>query len=271
MKRIFILTVIITIVLGLSLQVNADLNFIGQGTSVHGTYNLIYDTDLDITWYDYTQSDDTWQNQVDWADALTVSFGGNIYEDWRLPTITQPDPNCSLQQNVGSYPLQSFGYNCTGSEMGKLFYTELGNVGAIDASGNLTECYDPSVSCLTYTGDFHNLQPLLLSYWSGTEYVSDTGFAWEFAFSFGVTDFDGKANLLYALAVRPGRAVSVIHEPIVYDSDQDWIIGDFELLLAIDDWSSDFLDDFELLELIDFWAAGSYYWNEELGSYQAGY
>ncbi len=64
---------------------NADLNLIGQGTSTHGTYNLIYDTDLDVTWYDYTSPRVSWQNQVDWADALSVTFGSNTYNDWLMP------------------------------------------------------------------------------------------------------------------------------------------------------------------------------------------
>ena len=39
-------------------QVNADLIVRGQGTSAHGTYNLIYDDVQDITWYDYTHPND---------------------------------------------------------------------------------------------------------------------------------------------------------------------------------------------------------------------
>ncbi len=82
---------------------------------------LIYDADLDITWlsdanYAQTTGYDAdglmdWDRAMPWAANL--SYGG--YDDWRLPT--------ALNQN-GTGPC--FGVNCTGSEMGHLFYTELG-------------------------------------------------------------------------------------------------------------------------------------------------
>ncbi len=83
MKRIFILAVIMAMVLVFSMQAQAALT--NLGTDSLGN-RLIYDSDLDITWYDYTNSWDTWQNQVNWADALSVTFGSNTYTDWRLPT-----------------------------------------------------------------------------------------------------------------------------------------------------------------------------------------
>jgi hypothetical protein len=46
-----------------------------------------------------------------------------------------------------------------------------------------------------------------------------------------------------------------------YDIDQNWVIGDFELLNAIDYWAIGSLGDFELLDLIDFWAGGCYHWD----------
>ena len=139
-KIVFICMTVLLLVFS---SAHADLNLIGQGTSTHGTYNLIYDTDLDVTWYDYSNARNEWQNQVDWADALSVTFGNNIYNDWRLPiTFTQ---NCD-------------GYNCTNSEMGHLFYTELGNTGGYDTFGNPTGCGGVGEPpCLTKTGDFQNL------------------------------------------------------------------------------------------------------------------
>ncbi len=55
-----------------------------------------------------------------------------------------------------------------------------------------------------------------------------------------------------------------------YDTDNDWSIGDFELLDAIDDWADGILDDFPLLDLIDYWTAGSYCWDEGGASYAPG-
>ena len=163
---------------------HADLNLIGQGTTVHGTYNLIYDTDFDITWYDYTIARDTWQNQVDWASGLTVDFGGAIYSDWRLPTALNQDGTgpCSNQA-------------CPGSEMGHLFYTELGHTEG---------------QSLSNTGDFQNL--LARAYWFSTEYTPNPSLAYHFGFAVGSQDPLNKNDNHYALAVMDGLAV--VPEPV---------------------------------------------------------
>ncbi len=192
MKKIFILAVMIVMVLAVSIQAHADLFL--RGTDSLGN-RLIYDSDLDITWYDYTNASDNWQNQMNWAAALSVTFGSNMYDDWRLPTTLQPDPTCSSHYYSG----EGYGLNCTGSEMGHLYYTELGNTASSSGFAN--------------TGDFQNLQNWY--YWSGTEHPTQD--AWYFS-----TDIDiggGYQNITlkafgnYAIAVRPGD-VSVVPEPI---------------------------------------------------------
>ena len=132
-----------------------------------------------------------------WADALSVTFGSNTYTDWRLPTtVDGPD--------VWGYDgTTTAGYNITSSEMGHLFYTELGNKVYCDTSGNCPQ----SGWGLTNTGDFQNLQAD--AYWSGTEYAPDTNFAWVFFFVDGRQYVDFKDSFhTYALAVRPGLAVA---------------------------------------------------------------
>ncbi len=201
MKRIFILAVIMAMVLGFSLQAHATL--FNQGTDSLG-YQLIYDSDLNITWYDYTKLWGTWQNQVDWADGLSVTFGGNVYDDWRLPT-TVDGPYV-----YGYDGTTTGGYNITSSEMGHLFYTELGNRGYYDTSGNYQWEWG-----LTNTGDFQNLHPdfYWFYYWSGTEYAAFPDFAWNFGFSSGLQYAGYKGyGLNYALAVRPGD-VAAVPEP----------------------------------------------------------
>ncbi len=65
--------------------------------------------------------------------------------------------------------------------------------------------------------------------------------------------------------------VTVVPEPFSpYDTNQDWIIGDFELLNAIDDWAVGNMDDFDLLDLIDYWAAGCYQWDSLNNQYKSG-
>ncbi|MDP3297466.1 MAG: PEP-CTERM sorting domain-containing protein [Thermodesulfovibrionia bacterium] len=198
MKRIFILAVIMAMVLGFSLQAHATL--ILKGTDTLGN-RLIYDNDFNITWYDYTKSYDTWQNQMNWADALDVDFGGTHYTDWRLPsTVDGP--------GVWGYDgTTTAGYNITSSEMGHLYYTELGNKGYYATDGTNPQ----SGWGLTNTGDFQNLQPNY--YWSGTEYSADTSGAWDFNTDGGGQDSNYKGYSHYAIAVRPGDVFTPVPEP----------------------------------------------------------
>lgn len=187
----------------------ADLELLGLGTSAHGTYNLIYDTDLDITWYDYTNPGIRWQTQMNWAAGLSVTFGSNTYDDWHLPTVTDiGNDGC----NIG-YSGTDCGHNVntrTG-EMAHLWYDELGNIAKYDTSGNPTGCAGTGEpSCLTNTGDFQNL--LATVYWSGTEYAPYPYNAWVFHTYIGFQYRYDKDLSYYAIAVRPGLAV--VPEPI---------------------------------------------------------
>lgn len=58
MKKIFILAVSMAMVLAVSIQAQAALET--RGKSFTGK-RLIYDTDLNITWYDFTTGGSTWQ------------------------------------------------------------------------------------------------------------------------------------------------------------------------------------------------------------------
>jgi len=170
---------------------------------------LIYDNDLNITWlqdanYSMTSGYDadgwmTWNEAVTWADTLV--YGG--YSDWRLPTVVPQDYTLGADGTTG------FGYNITiGSEMGHLFYTELGNKGYYAIDGT----YPQPGWGLVNTAPFVNLQPY--GYWSGTEYAPDTNGAWGFIFGYGVQDAYLKVNNIYAIAVRPGdSAAASVPEP----------------------------------------------------------
>ncbi len=201
MKRIIIILAILILFAGTA---HADLTLLGQGTSTYGTYRLIYDTDFDITWYDYSKGAQSWYNQVNWASGLSVDFGGAILDDWHLPRTVYN----------ASFPLSydgttTYGYNNTSSDMGHLFYTELGNQGYYNTSGGELGCpwvngwYD----CLTNTGDFQNL--VASGYWSslGSEYT-----AWLFDTGTGRQDTGYKYADYYAIAVMDGMAI--VPEPI---------------------------------------------------------
>ena len=194
-------------VLGFSLQAHAEL--FNRGTDINGN-RLIYDSDLNITWYDYTNSaggSASWPYYNSWASALTVNFGGTIIDDWRLPTITimesSPPPAYSYDGST------THGYNITSSEMGHLFYTALGNKGYYATDGT----YPQPGWGLTNTGDFQNLQPYY--YYSDTTLVPWT--AVHFNFNTGEQYQAAQLALggtgLSAIAVRPGD-VAVVPEPI---------------------------------------------------------
>lgn len=140
--------------------------------------DAFYDTDLNITWLRDANVNGrmNWFAAVGWADSF--SFGG--YTDWRLPT----SDTCS-------------GFNCIGSEMGHLWYADLGNL----------------AGAMTNTGDFQNLQSDI--YWSGL----DAGFldsAWYFGTYNGTQGYVFRSSPVYAMAVRPGDVATAIPEPESY-------------------------------------------------------
>ncbi|MBU5636407.1 PEP-CTERM sorting domain-containing protein [Geomonas sp. Red69] len=96
------------------------------------------------------------------------------------------------------------GFNIATSEFGHLYYTELGNKGYYDTSGN----YQPGWG-LVNDGPFQHLQST--SYWSGTEASGIPNYAWYFDTYFGFQYVDGEdvgheaSPLLPGMAVRSGQ------------------------------------------------------------------
>lgn len=140
----------------------------------------------------------SWATAQSWIGAMnTAKYLG--YNDWRLPTTLQPDASCQYQ-NGGSA-----GENCVGSEMGHLFYNELGGV----AGQSIATTHNPNYGLL------QNLQS---NYWSATESALNTNDAWYFDFRYGYQSTNSKGTIYngnyigpnyYALAVRPGQVTAV--------------------------------------------------------------
>lgn len=196
--RFFILGSILLVVMLLGFSVQAHAALQNLGVDIAGN-RLIYDSDLDITWYDYSNSAATWQDQVDWADALPVNFGGNFFDGWRLPET----PDGELVNRVDG--TGNAGLNMTNSEMAHLFYVELENLAML----SIYDEYQPDYG-LQNTGDFQNLQAGL--YWSGTEaeYAIDPGSAWDFGFNYGTQYVSFGSLHKYGLAVHQGNVASEI-------------------------------------------------------------
>ena len=104
-----------------------------------------------------------------------------ITPDWSLPT-TVPDLS---------------GFNQTGSQMGNLFYTQLGGVAGSSIATTHNANYDL----------FTNVQNNM--YWSGSEYAPVPNSAWYFHSSYGLQGYHYKVNQFYAWAVRPGDVAAV--------------------------------------------------------------
>ncbi len=171
-----------------------------QATLIDRGNGLIYDDDLDITWAANANINGTmmnWDTAVAWAGGL--SYGG--YDDWRLPTTQQPDASCDSQHNPGGgFPLQGYGYNCSGSELGHLFYTELAGT----AGSSILNAADPN----GYLALFSNVQSDYY-YWSGTEVAPKTSDAWFFYTYDGNQNGYHKDNDFYAWVVRSGDVAGV--------------------------------------------------------------
>ena len=125
---------------------------------------------------DYSNDWPTWAAQTAWAAGLDGDLTYNIDsaysvswtdDDWRLGSTVN-----GLYQ-YGYDGTTTGGYNITTSEMGHLFYEELGNLGYYDTSGNYQAGYG-----LQNTGDFNNLVDSW--YWSGTDYANNSVNAWGF-------------------------------------------------------------------------------------------
>ncbi len=192
---------IVFLLFGVAGVSQAALETIGHGYHYDGTKvvksALIWDKDIDangnsLVWLDYSNDSNIWQGQHDWAGGLDAQMWVELLPDysviwddsqWRLPDAHNQD---------GTGP--DFGYNITGSEMGHLFYEELGLSG------------DSVTNAQLNASEFNNLRSTM--YWSGTEYADVTGNAWFFKMNDGFQHYY-KSNYVYGLAVRSGQVSAV--------------------------------------------------------------
>ena len=220
MKRKCVVFVVFLLLLVFSGSALAALEVIGTAVYQGSSYNLIWDDDNNgnsVIWLDYTQAQATWQNQMDWAAGLDPDGAGDSEGQLTITwnpgiSVTWSDAAWRLPATVdgtwvyGCDGSTTGGYNITNSEMGHLFYTELGNLGCKDTSCN------PSSGCQTGYGlqnqaPFQNL--IASRYWSGLEYAANPAYAWLFTFDIGYQyyDFDQLHNG-YGLALRSGQVVN---------------------------------------------------------------
>lgn len=168
---------------------------------------MIYDSEQNLTWLQdwNTIGFADWTTANKWANDLV--HGG--YSDWRLPvTNTTVSSNCGSNFSLGGAP-SYWGFGCTGSELGHMFYTNFGG--------------HPTQSVLDQTGDtaqqmanlamFKNVASY--AYWSGTAYAPNPDSVWYFGTSDGAQFLVNKNVPFFAVAVRAGD-VSAVPEPQSY-------------------------------------------------------
>ena len=150
-----------------------------NGGVIHDTPNFYDNGTYTLSTQDFNTLDGrmTWWGAQAWANNL--SLGG--YTDWALPTTVPA----------------VFGYNQTGSQMGDLFYNQLGGV----ASNSITTTHNANYNL------FSNVQSSV--YWSSSEYAPDPNYAWVFGTVDGGQGSTTKDNQFSAWAVRPGDVAAV--------------------------------------------------------------
>lgn len=195
---------------------SAQATLVGRdldGNAANGP-EAFYDTTLDITWLRAASTDSfRWPEAVAWAQQERYGLSG-----WRLPTL-RPVNGSSFNYDLSYNGTTDRGYGQTGSgwgtasEMGRLFYDDLGVKGYCAPEG------DPPPGCafqadfgLIDKGEFQNLYALT-GYWTGLNYDGDPQSAWYFGTFYGYQMGAGVYSSLYALAVRPGDVAVAVPEP----------------------------------------------------------
>ncbi len=169
-----------TLVMVFGISVLAEAALIDRGSG------LIYCDTLDITWLhnaNYASKTMNWVDAKSWIDAFTYddSVRDVTWDDWRLPT--------ALDEN-GLPPTTR---EARGSEMGHLFYEELGGV----LWSSILSSSDPDLDL------FENIQES--AYWTSTFFGNyGLDYAWVTYFSSGWTKEYNENAPFYAWAVRDG-------------------------------------------------------------------
>lgn len=155
----------------------------------------------------------TWNTASAWLAAMNATHYLG-FSDWRLPTLTPVDGTTTFNTTFSNNGTTDFGYSIPGigwgdhSEMGWMYYGNLGNLGFCTANGGGTSstCVPQPGAGIVNTGPFAELQQD--AYWA----LWDSGpfTAWSFHFNVGAQlDNQGKSNFVHVWAVRDGDVAVV--------------------------------------------------------------
>ena len=127
-----------------------------------------------------------------WVDAMNKLDQGAGYlghNNWQLPTAPVKDQSCARTGRNG----ESFGFNCSGSALGSLYYGSLG-------------IHEPNTAVGIPTnkvGPFNDFQPYL--YWSGSPAADPKQGFVSFSFNTGFQGANVWRNYLYVLPMIKGK------------------------------------------------------------------
>lgn len=171
--------------------------FLGASSGAHANvlYSVlggqaVYDPTTNLTWTSNANINGltTWTEAILWANNLVIDG----VSDWRLPRSDQ-----------------CFGFNCTGSELGDLFYNKLGSYDIVFGGGGARSTFTPNSNFNL----FSNFQSI---YWTGTiDAQNPTANAITFFPFIGQQGGGFVLNPGAALAVRVGNVgnVATVPEP----------------------------------------------------------
>lgn len=183
---------VIKSIIGVTCTCLAIVSFTSNAALVSRLGGLAYYDDVaDLTWL----ADANAGGSMNWSDANNWAAGLDVagVTGWRLPDTMQPDTSCSIQMSGLSY-----GFSCTGSEMGNLFYNVLGGSAGNSITSNHNANYDL----------FSNVQSS--DYWSATQNATNTSAAWLLNFDGGYQNHNlSKSNSRSGWAVYSGDVSAV--------------------------------------------------------------
>jgi hypothetical protein len=156
----------------------ADANL--AGTQTFGVSNINENGSMDYA------------TAVRWVAAMNALDDGAGYlghKNWQLPTAPAQDSSCARTGRHG----ESFGFHCSGSALGSLYYRSLG-----------LRDPDTAVRIPTNTvGPFNDFQPYL--YWSGSPPADPKQGFVSFSFNTGFQGANVTLNYLYVLPMIKGK------------------------------------------------------------------
>jgi uncharacterized protein (TIGR03437 family) len=133
----------------------------------------------------------TYQAAAAWVAAMNAAnYLGHT--NWQLPTTPFADASCPLTGPAGIL----FGFTCTGSALGSLFYNGLG----LSAPNTAVPIPNNTINAFT------NFQPYL--YWSQTPDQNTGSGYYTFSFATGFQGSNSIPNYLYVLPMLPGKVTA---------------------------------------------------------------